>query len=431
MAAFDLLIQNASEVLSVQGEPGQPAEQALTPISRGAVGVVNACISYLGGARDVPPDAVGPRTQVIDALGGFVGPGFVDPHTHLIFAGERSREFELRCRGASYREIAHSGGGIASTVQATRAASEDELVELGRRRLWTLLEQGVTCAEVKSGYGLSLGQELKMLRAIRRLSSIQPVELIATLLCAHAVPDELKPERNRYLDICVGEIIPAAAEAGLARLCDAFVDESAFSREEARRVLRAGANHGLIPRLHADQLSDGATAELAAELRASSADHLEHVSQAGIEALSRAKVAAVLAPTSTLFLRQRTFAPGRQLVDAGVTVALATNLNPGSAMSENVSLTLGLACLGNGLAPAEAYWGMTRGAALALRRLDLGRLTMGGPADLVVFGCRSYRHLPYHLGVNHARWVLKGGRAVVKGDPHPLCDSSGQQAGFD
>src|SRR5215471_7921152 len=422
MAAFDLLVQNASEVLCVQGDPGQPAEQALTPIARGAVGVVNGCISYLGMSKELPPDAVGPRTEVIDAQGGFVGPGFVDPHTHLIFAGERSAEFELRCRGASYREIANSGGGIASTVRATRATSEEQLVELGRRRLWTLLEQGVTCAEAKSGYGLSLEQELKMLRAIRRLSAIQPVELIATLLCAHTVPEELKSERDRYLQICIAEIIPAAAEARLARFCDAFVDESAFSGEEARRVLRAGANCGLIPRLHADQLSDEAGAELAAELRASSADHLELVSRAGIEALSRANVSAILAPTSTLFLRQRAFAPGRQLIDAGVNVALATNLNPGSAMSENVAVTCGLACLGNGLSASEAYWGLTRGAALALRRLDLGTLTIGGPADLVVFGCRSYRHLPYHLGVNHARWVVKSGRAVVRADPHPLCE---------
>jgi imidazolonepropionase len=431
MPAFDLLIQNSSEILCLQGEPGESAEQALTPIPGGALGVANGRVAYLGPASGVPSDAVGPRTQVIDALGGFVGPGFVDPHTHLIFAGERSREFELRCRGASYHEIAQAGGGIASTVQATRAASEDELVDLGQRRLWMLLEQGVTCAEVKSGYGLSLGQELKMLRAIRRLSSIQPVELIATLLCAHAVPEELKPERDRYVDSCIREIIPAVAEAGLARFCDAFVDQSAFTAEEARRILRAGANHGLIPRLHADQLGDLATAELAAELRASSADHLEHVSDAGIEALGQANVAAVLAPTSTLFLRQPKFAPGRRLLSAGVNVALATNLNPGSAMSENVALTLGLACLGNGLSAAEAYWGATRGAALALRRLDLGRLTVGGSADAVVFGCRSYRHLAYHLGINHARWVLKSGRAVVKSDPQPLCDSARQHARFD
>jgi imidazolonepropionase len=373
-------------------------------------------VAYLEPESSLPAEAVGPRTEVIDAEGGFVGPGFVDPHTHLVFAGERSREFELRCQGATYQEIARSGGGIASTVHATRSASEGELLRVGRRRLSRLLEQGVTCAEVKSGYGLNLEQELRMLRLIRQLSLIQPIELIPTLLCAHAVPDELKSERDRYLRLCTEEIIPRAAEAGLARFCDAFIDEGAFTLEEGRRILRAGCQFGLIPRVHAEQLSESGAAELAAELNASSADHLEHVSEAGIAALARAKVSAVLMPTTTLFLRQRTFAPGRRLIDAGVAVALATNLNPGSAMSENLSLALGLACLENGLSPAEAYWAFTRGAALALRREELGQLALGGPADAVVFASASYRHLPYHLGVNHARLVIKGGRTVLRRD---------------
>jgi imidazolonepropionase len=262
-----------------------------------------------------------------------------------------------------------------------------------------------------------------MLRAMRRLSLVQPVELVPTLLCAHAIPDELKSERQRYVDSCVAEIIPAVAEAGLAKFCDAFVDEAAFTTSEARRILAAGANHGLIPRLHADQLSHTGGAELAAELRASSADHLEHASDEGIEAMAQANVSAVLAPVSTLFLRQSAFARGRRLRAAGVNVALATNFNPGSAMSESVSLAAGLGCLGNGLSAAEAYWGLTRGAALALRRFDLGQLTVGGAADVVVFGCSSYRHLPYHLGINHARWVLKKGQVVVRSDLQPLCDS--------
>jgi len=421
MPALDLLIHNTSEVLCLSGELGLAAEQALSSISAGAVGVANGRIAYLGPGSAVPRDAIVPSTQVIDARGGFVGPGFIDPHTHLVFAGERSTEFELRCRGATYLDIARAGGGIHSTVRATRAASEDELVELASRRLSALLAQGITTVEVKSGYGLSLDQEIKMLRVIRRLSAAQPVELIPTLLCAHAIPEELGRQRSRYVDLCLREIIPAVAEAKLATFCDAFVDESSFTAEEARRILCAGGEHGLIPRLHADQLSDLRSAELAAELRASSADHLEHVSAAGIEALKAANVSAVLAPTSTVFLRQERFAPGRRLLEAGVNIALATNVNPGSAMSENLALTLGLACLGNGLSAAEAYWAATRGGALALRRPDLGHLTVGGVADLVVWGCSSYRHLPYHLGINHARWVLKSGRAVVSAEPGPLC----------
>lgn len=416
MPEFDLLIRNTSEVLRLSGSLSEGAEKALSSVPRGALGVRNGKVAYLGGESSLPPDAIGPATEVIDAQGGFIGPGFVDPHTHLVFAGERSQEFELRCQGAAYQQIARSGGGIASTVRATRAASEGELLSLSRQRLSRLLEQGVTCAEVKSGYGLNLEQELRILRLVQQLSRVQPIELVPTLLCAHAVPDELKGDRKRYLSLCAEEIIPRAAEAGLARFCDAFIDEGAFTPEEGRGILLAGLRHGLIPRAHAEQLSHSGGAELAAELGAASADHLEHVSDQDIGALARANVTAVLMPSTTLFLRQRPFAPGRRLIDGGVPVALATNLNPGSAMGENVALTLGLACLENGLSFAEAYWAFTRGAALALRRDELGQLALGGPADAVVFGCRSYRHLPYHLGINHVRWVIKAGRLVLRRD---------------
>src|SRR5215813_8740918 len=212
MAALDLLIRNSSEVLTVSGELGAPDEALLAPQAQAVVGVENGRIAYLGPEDQLPAGSRGPATEVLDAQGGFVGPGFVDPHTHLVFAGERSAEFELRCRGATYLEISRAGGGILSTVRATRASSEDELVELAARRLSALLAQGITTAEVKSGYGLSPDQEIKMLRVIRRLSAIQPVELIPTLLCAHAIPEEFGQQRGRYVDVCVREIIPAVAE---------------------------------------------------------------------------------------------------------------------------------------------------------------------------------------------------------------------------
>ena len=304
-----------------------------------------------------------------------------------------------------------------------RGGSEEELAALALPRLARLLEHGVTCAEVKSGYGLSLADELKMLRVVQRLARLQPVELVPTLLCAHAVPEEHRAHRERYVELCASEIVPAVAQAHLARFCDAFVEEGAFTAAEGRRILEAGKRHGLVPRLHVDQLTASGGAELAAELGAATADHLEHVSEAGIAALARAGVSAVLIPTSTLFLRQRPYAPGRRLWDAGVNVALGTNLNPGSAMSESVPLALSLACLENGLTAAEAYWAATRGAALALGRAELGRLEVGGPADLVIFGCASYRHLPYHLGVNHARTVIRAGRVVSRSQAlhTPLC----------
>lgn len=405
---YELLIRNTSEVLTLSGTPQQQAEIALGAIPGAVVAVKDGRVAYVG-----PELPAMEATQVIDARGGFVGPGFVDPHTHLIFAGERSAEFDLRCQGATYLEIAAAGGGIVSTVRATRAASEEELVELALPRARRLLEHGVTTAEVKSGYGLSLEHERKMLRAVKALQQRQPMELIPTLLCAHAFPEERKNDRERYVRECAEEIVPAIAEEKLATFCDAFVEQGAFTVEEGRRVLEAGKTHGLRPRLHADQLSSMGASQLAAELGASSADHLEFITDEGIEALRSADVSALLVPTSTLFLRMSQRAPGRKLRAAGLNVALGTNVNPGSAMSENVPLAMGLACLYNGLSAAEAYWGMTRGAALALRREDLGRIAVGSRADLVVFGCQSYRNLPYQLGMNQVRRVVAAGRVVV------------------
>lgn len=408
---FDLLIRNTSEVLTAEGGPELCAERALAAVERGAVGIRAGQVAFLGPEGALPPDAVGPGTEILDAQGGFVGPGFVDPHTHLVFAGDRSAEFDLRCQGKSYLEIAEAGGGIVSTVQATRAATEDALIALALPRLARLLAQGVTTAEVKSGYGLSLDSELKMLRVVRRLNALQPITLIPTLLCAHALPPEHR-STAAYLERCVEEILPAVAAEKLARFCDVFCEKGAFTPAESRRMLEAGARHGLIPRLHADQLTAGQGAELAASLRASSADHLEHITPQGIAALAQAGVSALLIPITTFILRQRPYAPGRALRDAGVNVALGTNVNPGTGMSENLGLTLSLACLESGLTAAEAYYGMTRGAALALREPELGQLRVGGPADAVVFSCANLRHLPYHLAVPHARFVLKSGKVV-------------------
>ena len=422
MPVLDLVIRNTSEVLTVQGKLGTTGDALLTPLPQGVIGIAKDRIVYLGSESELPAGSLVQATQVVDAQGGFVGPGFVDPHTHLVFAGERSSEFELRCRGASYLDIARAGGGILSTVRATRANSEDALVALALPRLRRLLEQGVTCAEVKSGYGLTLEDELKILRVIRRLGLEQPITLVPTLLCAHAIPEEM--QRDRYVLLCVNEIIPAASEAGLAKFCDVFVEQGAFTVAEGRRILAAGVQAGLIPRVHANQLGGSGGALLAAEFAAASADHLEHVSGEEIKALAAAKVTAVLMPTTTVYLRQQPAAPGRELVDAGVSVALGTNLNPGSAMSENVALTIGLACLQNSLSAAEAYWALTRGAALALRMPEYGRLTIGGPADVVVFGSDGYRHLPYHLGINHVKAVIKSGRVVADrlGNNGTICE---------
>ncbi|RKI43784.1 imidazolonepropionase [Corallococcus sp. AB004] len=414
MEALDLWVRNTSEVLTVEGTHREPAESALTPRPGAGIGVKDGRVAYVGPESGLPKGALTDATEIIDAEGGFVGPGFVDPHTHLVFAGERSAEFDLRNQGATYLEIAKAGGGIANTVSATRAASEEELATLALPRLERLLSQGVTTAEVKSGYGLNLADELKMLRAVRRLSAQSPLELVPTLLCAHSVPPEYKDRRAEYLDLCINEILPAVAREGLARFCDVFTEDSAFTVEESRRLLNAGKALGLTPRLHADQLTACGASALAAEVGAASADHLEQVTDEGIRALAAANVTAVLVPTSTLFLRMRPYAPGRKLRDAGVNVALGSNVNPGSSMTENLALVLGLACLENGLSAAEAYWAATRGAAQCLGLQRQGRLAVGDAGDLVVFACRSYRHLPYHLGISHARVVVKGGRVVFR-----------------
>ncbi|MCE9673547.1 imidazolonepropionase [Myxococcus stipitatus] len=414
MEALELLVRNTSEVLTLEGTHRERAEDALTPRPGACVGVRDGVIAFVGPEAQLPAGAVGAGTTVLDAQGGFVGPGFVDPHTHLVFAGERSAEFDLRNQGATYLEIAKAGGGIVGTVRATRAASEDELIQLALPRLRRLLSHGVTVAEVKSGYGLDVENELKMLRVVRRLGALTPVELVPTLLCAHAVPEEYKGRREDYVRLCIDEILPAVAREGLARFCDVFVEDSAFTVDEGRRILTAARALGLVPRLHADQLTALGASELAAELGAATADHLEQVTDAGLRALAAANVTAVLVPTSTLFLRMRPYAPGRRIRDAGLNIALGSNVNPGSAMSENVALVLGLACLENGLSAAEAYWAATRGAALSLGLQRQGRLAVGDPGDLVSFSCASYRHLPYHLGIGHARTVVKAGRVVAR-----------------
>jgi imidazolonepropionase len=400
---FDRVIRNTSRVHTLEDAEG---------IVRGAIGVVGDRVAFVGPESELPEARIGPETQVHDAQGGFVGPGFVDPHTHVVFAGDRSREFEQRASGASYLDIAREGGGIANTMQAVRRASEAQLVELALPRLARMLAFGITTAEAKSGYGLNLEDELKMLRAIRTLNGLQPVQLQPSLLCAHAIPPEYADRREAYVDLCVKEIIPAAAEQQLAVFCDVFIEQGAFTLDEGRRILEAGLAHGLIPRLHADQMSQAGASRLAAELKASSADHLEHIDEGGMRAMAEAGVVAILVPASTLFLRQTPAAPGRALIEAGVEVALGTNVNPGSAMSENLALTLGLACLLNGLTAFEAYRAATLGAAKALRKEDRGRIRVDGPADLVIFSCADVGHLPYHLGINHVSEVFKGGRPV-------------------
>ena len=384
----------------------------------GNAGLVHDAYVAVDGGRIL---GVGPMTaiprdwrlarEVYDAAGQTVLPGFVDPHTHVVHAGDRTGEFRERLRGLSYAEIGRRGGGILSTVAATRAATVDRLVAEARPRLRRMLATGTTTAEVKSGYGLTTEDELKMLDAIARLD--EPVELVATLLGGHEVPMEARADPEHYVNLVVNEMTPAAARQGIARFCDVFCESGVFDADQSRRMLRAGLEAGLQPRLHADQLTGCGGAELAAAVGARTAAHLEQVSEAGIRAMAGAGVMAVLLPGASFFLGIE-HAPARRLIDAGVAVALGTDCNPGSCPIESMAVIVGLACVALRLTPEEALCAATLNAAWALNVHDrLGSLEPGKQADLIAIADRDPAAIPYRFGSNLVTAVWKRGQRVV------------------
>ncbi len=388
-----------------------PSDPGLVP--GGAVAIEDRRIAWVGRDRDLEGTVDLDAARVLDAEGGLVTPGLVDSHTHLVFAGERAGEFALRCSGKSYLDVALSGGGIAVTTRSTQAASDRDLFDGAVARARRLLAQGVTTIEVKSGYGLEAAAELRMLRIVHELAhALWSDVTISPTLLVHAVPPARSGERAAFVREVCEELVPLVVRERLATSCDVFAEEGALALDEARAILEAAKAHGLLPRIHADQLTSGGGARLAAETGCASADHLEEIDDAGIEAMARAGVVAGLLPLSTLFLGSERYAPARRLLQAGVPLALASNLNPGSAMSENVGLVLSVACLKLGLSPAEALVAFTAGGARSLRRGDLGRLSPGCEADLVLWGCSSVEHLAWHMAVNPALAVVKRGRVV-------------------
>ncbi|CAN5672676.1 imidazolonepropionase [soil metagenome] len=380
--------------------------------AREAVLVRDGRIAAVGAASALL--AQEPSAQPIDCDGGTITPGFVDSHTHAVFGGWRAEEYALRSRGMSYMEIARRGGGINASVRDVRARSEDELVELTRPRLETMLRLGTTTVEVKSGYGLDTGSELKQLRAVRRLQGEAVVDVIPTFLGAHEFPLEYRDQPEAYVDLIVNEMIPAVAEERLAVFCDVFMEPGVFTAAQSRRVLEAGLEHGLLPKLHADELENSGAAELAVQLGAASADHLGAISEAGIDAIAGSATVATLLPATLLFLGKRQYAPARRLIDAGATVALATDFNPGSSPTQSMALVLTLACSLMGMNPLEAIIAATAGGARALRMTDgTGTLQPGAPADLVVWDVASHMELPYRFGTPPLRGVWKRGVRVV------------------
>lgn len=362
----------------------------------------------------------------LDAAGGTVTPGLVDSHTHLLFAGSREAELVLRQRGAGYLEILEAGGGILSTVEATREASTDALEEHGRRWLGEMLSHGTTTVEAKSGYGLDLPTELRLLEVAHRLGTAGPVDVLPTWLGAHAVPAEFRsrPEgAEAYIRHCIDDQLPGVAAQGRARFADVFCERGVFTADQSRRVLEAAARLGLQPRLHADEIAPSGGAELAAEIGALSADHLAAPSAAGIDALAGAAegerpVVATLLPATTWFLMHETYAPARTLIERGVPVALATDFNPGTSPTTNLALVMTVACLELKLSPSEALAAVTINAAHALGRGDdIGSLEAGKVADIVVWQVPSHRQIPYWPGADLVGTVVKGGRVVLERAP--------------
>lgn len=348
--------------------------------------------------------------DVVDATGRTVLPGFVDCHTHTVFAGARAFELDMKLKGASYREIADAGGGIGYTVQHTRDASREGLHEQSRRRLDRMLRHGTTTAEVKSGYGLDTATELKILEVARELDLEHPVDVVPTFLGAHAVPDDM--DKDDYIQLVVDEMIPRVAEHKLAVFCDVFCEDGYFTPDDTRRILRAGVEHGLKPKIHADEFTDIGGAALAAELNAVSADHLLMASWEGITAMTEAEVTPVLLPAVPFSMMQDRYADARAMLNAGLPVALATDLNP-NCWTENMQLVIQLACFKMGMTPREAIDAATINAARALGLEEqLGSIEVGKQADLLVLDAPSHRYVPYHFGVNLVDTVVKAGAVV-------------------
>ncbi len=396
--------------LATMSEGGPPFGE----IQNGAIASKDGDISWVGEERDLPGSPEELAEDVVDVDGKWITPGLVDCHTHLVFGGDRSGEFEARLQGATYEEIAQKGGGIRTTMAATREASEEDLFQTASGRLRRLLAEGVTTVEIKSGYGMETDTELRMLRAARRLAEKHPVDVQTTFLGAHVLPPEFEGRRGAYVDLLCGEMIPKAVQANLADAVDAFCDVIAFTPDECEKVLALGKELGLPVRLHADQLSDQGGASLAAKLGARSADHLERTSIRGVDAMAAAGTVAVLLPGAFYFLRDNQPPPVASFREAGVPMAVGTDLNPGSSPLNSLLTALNLACVLFGLTPEESLKGATaHGArALGLQRTR-GSLEKGKMADLAIWEIGHPRELSYWVGKNPCAGVVKDGESTL------------------
>ncbi len=402
MESVDLLITHASELLTLKGPQKPRVRQQMRNL-----GILRNCSLAIhdGIIVDVGRNLRYKADTVIDASGKLVMPGFVDPHTHVVFAGSREFELNLKLAGVPYMEVLKRGGGIFYTVEKTRKASPNQLVSQSKKRLDTMLRYGTTTCEAKTGYGLDVKNELKLLRVQQRLYETHPMDLVSTFLGAHAIPKEM--DADQYVTNIIEEMLPKTK--GLARFCDVFCEKGVFTVAQSKKILLAGAQQGLLPKIHADEIVNTGGALLAAKVRAISADHLLQSSDAGIRALAENRIVGVLLPGTPFCLMMEQYAPARKLIDGGVPVALATDLNP-NCWTENMQMIIQLACLKMRMTPAEAIVASTFNAACAIGMQQyIGSLENGKHADVIILDCPNHQFLPYHFGVNLVQTVVKRG----------------------
>lgn len=406
-----ILIRNASQVVTCSGFEAKKgaAMSDVGVIEDGAVAVSGGLITHVGPTEEVMKQIDASEYLEVDASGRALLPGFVDSHTHFVFGGYREEEFSWRMKGDSYMSIMERGGGIVNTMNATRQAGYDDLFGDAYDRLDTMMDMGVTTVEGKSGYGLDLATELIQLRIMKELNDEHPLDVVATFLGAHAVPPEFAGRTDAYVDYIIEEVLPHIREEHSVTFCDVFCEQGVFSIEQSERLLNAARTHRFKLKLHADEIVSFGGAELAARLKAVSADHLLHISDNGIKRLARSGTIATLLPL-TAFSLNEPYAPGRQMIDAGCAVALASDLNPGSCFSCSIPLLFALACIQMKLSPEEALTALTINGAAALGRAKkIGSIDVGKKADMILLKFPSYKFLPYHVGMNLVDTVIKDG----------------------
>ena len=417
-----LLITGASQLLTLRGEGPRRGNSLskLGIIEDGAVLVRDGQIVAADKRARVESRKDAKRAEKIDVGGRVILPGFVDSHTHLVHAASRAEEYELKIQGVSYEEIARKGGGILNSAKRLRAATSDALKRRALAALQEFAAYGTTTVEAKSGYGLDVASELKILQLHRELNQAQPLEIVSTFLGAHVVPAEYRgtPDgAERYVELLTDQLLPEVVNEGLAEFCDAFCDRGAFTRAQSKQILSESKQHGLVPRLHAEQLSRTGATQLAVELQAASCDHLEHINSADIRRLAESRTVATMLPGCDFHLGWKEYAPARKLIDAGAIVALATDYNPGTCPTVSMPMILSLACTQLRMTPAEAITAATINAAFGLRRdKRIGSLEAGKQADLAVFAVEDYREIPYYFGMNRCWLTMKRGEIIYMQD---------------